>query len=135
LAERGLRVLAVERSWAALQEGRELALRRGLHVDWVRADLEDFPLPTQAFDIIVCFYYRDPLLYAPLRAALRPAGLIVYETLSREQLRFSSGPKNPAHLLEPAELLNAFGDWDVIFYQERRFERAVASLVARKPVR
>jgi 2-polyprenyl-3-methyl-5-hydroxy-6-metoxy-1,4-benzoquinol methylase len=128
-------VVAVDRSEEALRQGRELALHRGLRVDWVRADLENFTVPSPAFDVIVCFYYRDPALYAPLRTALRPAGLIVYETFTREQLCFSSGPRNPAHLLEPAELLNAFGDWDVIFYQEKYLERAVASLVARKPVR
>ncbi|MBI1984082.1 MAG: class I SAM-dependent methyltransferase [Acidobacteria bacterium] len=135
LAARGLRVVAIDRSQTALQEGRELALRRGLRVDWVRADLENYPLPSQAFDVIVCFYYRDPALYAPLRRALRPAGLLVYETYTREQLRFSSGPRNPTHLLEPTELLTAFADWNVIFYQERMFERGVASLVARKPMR
>jgi tellurite methyltransferase len=133
LAGRGLRVVAVDRSPAALEEGRELARLRGLRVNWVRADLESFPLPTEAFDVIVCFYYRDPGLYAGLRAALRPGGLIVYETYTREQLRFSSGPRNPAHLLEPGELLDAFGGWDVIFYHETRLKRGVACIVARKP--
>jgi len=127
-------VVAVDRSAAALGEGREQARLRGLRVDWVCADLENFPLPAEAFDAIVCFYYRDPGLYAPLRAALRPAGLIVYETYTRDQLRPSSGPRNPAHLLGPGELLDAFGGWDVIFYHEARLERGVASIVARKPL-
>jgi tellurite methyltransferase len=133
LAGRGLRVVAVDRSLAALEEGRELARLRGLRVDWVRADLENFPLPTEAFDFIVCFYYRDPALYTRLRAALRPGGLIVYETYTREQVCFSSGPRNPAHLLEPGELLDAFNGWDVIFYHETRVARGVARVVARKP--
>lgn len=135
LAERGLRVVAIDRSPTRLQEGRELARLRNLQVDWVCADLENFALPVHAFDLIVCFYYRDPALYAPLRAALRPAGLMVYETFTRWQLRFASGPRNSAHLLEPAELLHAFGDWDVIFYRQTQCERAAASLVARKPGR
>ncbi len=134
LAEQGLRVVAVDRSAAALDEGREQARLRGLRVDWVRADLENFPLPAEAFDLIVCFYYRDPVIYAPLRAALRPAGLIVYETYTRDELRFSSGPRNPAHLLATGELLDAFGGWDVTFYRETRLERGVACIVARKPV-
>jgi tellurite methyltransferase len=134
LAGLGLRVIAIDRSLAALDEGRELARLRGLRVDWVRADLESYPLPTMAFDVIACFYYRDPGLYAPLRAALRPAGLIVYETYTRDQLHFSSGPRNPAHLLAPGELLDAFGGWDVLFYHETRLTKGIAALVARKPL-
>lgn len=133
LAGLGLRVVAVDRSATALEEGREQARLQGLRVDWVRSDLENFPLPCGAFDVIVCFYYRDPGLYAPLHAALRPGGLIVYETYTCNQLRFGSGPRNPAHLLGPGELLEAFGDWGVIFYRETRLERGIASIVARKP--
>ncbi len=132
LATLGFRVVAIDRSAPALEEGRELARHRGLRVDWLRADLERFTLPARAFDLIVCFYYRDPALYAPLVAALRPGGVVVYETFTRAQLAFGSGPRNPAHLLEPGELLKVFGGLDVIYYRETSAGRAVASIVARK---
>ena len=134
LAGRGLRVVSVDRSLAALEEGRELARRQGVRLDWICADLESYPLPAEAFDIIVGLYYRDPTMYERLRTALRPGGLIFYETYTRDQLHFSFGPRNPAHLLEPGELLEAFGGWDLVFYRETCLERCVASIVTRKPL-
>lgn len=134
LAEQGLRVVGIDRSWEALQQGRELARRHPCSVSWVQADLETFPLPGNEFDVVTCFYYRDPRLYPPVGRALRPGGLLFYETFTAEQLRFNAGPRNPAHLLEPGELLTAFGDWEVIFYHERWLERGIAALVARKPL-
>jgi len=133
LAGRGLCVLGIDRSWEALQQGRELARRQGRNVAWVQGDLEAVTLPIDAFDVITCFYYRHPTLYPSLRAALRSGGLLFFETFTRDQLNFSSGPRNPAHLLEPRELLQAFGDWDVLFYRETWVERGMAVLVARKP--
>ncbi len=133
LAERGLRVVGVDSSERALEQGRGLARRRGLRIAWVRADLERFSLPPASLDLIVCFYYRDPALFLPMREWLRAGGLVFYETFTREQLRFDHGPRNPAHLLEPGELLSAFEDWDLIFYRETCTESGVATLVARKP--
>lgn len=133
LAERGLHVVAVDLSWEALRQGGELARRRKVSIDWIQADLENFLLPSAAFDLILCFSYRDPGLYPALRATLRPGGLLFYATFTQEQLRFPEGPRNVAHLLECGEMLNAFGDWELIFYRERWIRRGVASLIARKP--
>ncbi len=134
LAERGLEVVGIDRSREALEQARASAQERHVNVAWVQADLERFTLPVAAFDAILCFYYRDPQIVPALREAVRPGGLLFYETFTRDQLRFGEGPKNPAHLLEPGELLEAFGDWNVVFYRESWIERGVASLVARKPM-
>ena len=133
LAQRGLKVVAIDQSLPALHRGRELARERRVSVQWLQADLETYTLPAAAFDVIACFYYRDPALYPRMRAALRPGGLLFFETYTLDQLRASSGPRNPAHLLRPHELLNSFGDWSVLFYHVTWAEGGVASLVARKP--
>lgn len=136
LAKRGHRVVAIDRSFEGLRRGRELARRHGAEVMWVSADLETCQLPALAFDVILCFYYRDPNWYPRLRSALRPGGLFLCETYTREQRKLGGGPRNPAHLLERGELLAAFGDWGVLYYREGRVgKRALAQLVARKPAR
>jgi tellurite methyltransferase len=135
LAARGLSVVALDRSRAGLERGKELARERGVRIHWVQADLEKFVLPPSSFDVITCFYYRDPALYPGLREALGPGGVIFYETYTLDQLGFPAGPRNPAHLLEPGELLRAFGVLEVVFYHETWKGCGVASLVARKPVR
>ncbi len=133
LAQHGLSVTGVDASDEALRQARELARQKNVRVDFVQADLERFALPRATFDVVACFYYRDPNLYAPLGEALVPGGLLFYETYTLEQLRFDSGPRNPAHLLEPGELRAAFRRWQVIFYREQWRQKGLASLIARKP--
>jgi len=132
LAACGLSVVAVDRSRAGLERGKGLAREKDVRIHWVQADLVSFVLPPSSFDVIACFYYRDPALYPRWGAALRPGGLIFYETYTRDQSWFGCGPRNPAHLLEPGELLDAFRALDVVFYHEFWKGRGVASLVARR---
>lgn len=135
LARRGFDVVGVDLSAEALRQGRELASRDGLRVNWVEADVEAYSLASNELDVILCFYYRSPALYPRLRAALRPGGWLFCETYTLEQLRYDSGPRNPDHLLRPAELLSVFADWNVVYYRETAADRGVASLVARKPAK
>jgi SAM-dependent methyltransferase len=125
--------VGVDRSRAALMQGRELARKTGTSVDWVQADLEKFSPPPLTFDVVVCTYYRDRKLYPLIRDILKPNGLLVYQTFSREQLQFGTGPANPDHLLEPAELFKAFEDWKILYYRESWIGRGIATLIARKP--
>jgi len=134
MAQHGLRAVGVDVSLDSLRAAQAAQTTAGVpKAHWVCADLECFALPDHTFDVVACFYYRDPGFYSAIRAALRPGGLLLYETFTRHQLQFEAGPRNPAHLLEPGELLGSFGDWDVVLYEERSTQRAVASLVARKP--
>ena len=85
-------------------------------------------------------YYLERALAPALSAALRPGGLLFYETFSRDAVS-DGGPSNPAFRLAPNELLQLFGDLRVISYRElstlgdtREGERDVAMLVAQKSV-
>ena len=73
------------------------------------ADIEEGPWPYggQQFDVIVvCNYLHRPLL-PTLASALAPSGLLLYETFAVGNERFGK-PSNPAYLLRPRELLDAF---------------------------
>jgi tellurite methyltransferase len=133
LARQGLAAIGIDRSMAALISGREDAARANLKASFVQADLTRLALPTNAFSVVICFKYRDRNLYPSIRAALRPGGVLVYETYTLEHLKFGHKPLDPAHLLERNELPQAFGDWEIIFYREVWTGRGTASLVARKP--
>ncbi|MBI4165849.1 MAG: class I SAM-dependent methyltransferase [Acidobacteria bacterium] len=132
LARKGLEVTAIDLSAEALHQGRELARHSGSHVVWLQDDVEAFPLGSNEYDVVACFYYRSPALYPKIRRAIRPGGWLYYETYTLDQLDFASGPRNPEHLLHPGELLAAFRDLQVVFYRETSEGRGVASLVARK---
>ena len=95
----------------------------------------DDPLAGKTFDAIMVFNYLHRALIDRMKQAVRPGGLVFYETFTEQQRRFGR-PSNPDFLLKPDELKGWFEAWQIIRYEER--ERAnppsyVASLVARKP--
>jgi tellurite methyltransferase len=132
LLERGLRVVGVDISSVAVNRARQRL--NGLMA--VRADLTHFYLPENTFDLIVNFYYLERGLWDQYKRALKSGGVLVMETLTRGTLAVNPD-LDPAYLLSPGELLRAFGDMEILVYQEglERTEgqhpRAVASIVAR----
>ncbi|MDN5920605.1 MAG: methyltransferase domain-containing protein [Pseudonocardia sp.] len=129
LALRGFVVDAVDVSATGLAGGAELAERHGVgeRIRWVRADLDGgLPAgrdPDGGYDVVVCQRFREPALYPPLAAALRPGGLLAVTVLSEV------GDEGGRFRAAPGELLAAFGDLDVLDHVEGDGE---ASLLARR---
>jgi len=93
------------------------------------------PLPSDAYGAILVFRYLHRPLLECIRKALKNGGLLIYETFTVDQLKFGK-PRNPDFLLNSGELLQTFGDWEVIHYFEGIREnptRAVAQMICRKP--
>lgn len=118
LAEAGFDVTAVDISEVALARGRDEASRRGLDVRWVAADLDDDPLPDDAYDLITVMRYRNRSLWPRLAAALAPNGWILVEHHLRTDRPDVAGPSSPEFRLEPGELLEAFAGLRVVHYSE-----------------
>jgi len=121
--------IAVLRS--ASRQIPENAPSHGVHV--VECDLEHAVLPSAAFALILCVQYLQRTLFAQIERALRPGGMLLFETFTRAQLGRQGGPTNPAYLLEEGELRHAFPGLHVVFYRELRAEQGIASLLAQKP--
>jgi SAM-dependent methyltransferase len=102
-------------------------------IDLFHSDLEKIHLPDHSYDLIVCIRYLQRSLFPQICRALRPGGMLLYETFTRAQLDFEGGPKDPAHLLKPGELRVAFPELCVVFYRELRAGQGIASLAAQKP--
>lgn len=84
------------------------------------ADLESGPWPYegQRFAGIVVVNYLHRPLFPQLLAALAPEGLLIYETFAAGNERYGR-PSNPAHLLQPGELLDIVRDrLRVIAYED-----------------
>jgi tellurite methyltransferase len=132
LLERGLQVIGVDISWVALQQVK--ARLPGLMV--IQADLPSIHLPPGIFDVIINFYFLRRELWSEFQRWLKPGGVLIFETLTRDMLNIQPGI-DPLFLLEAGELWSAFQDWEIIFYREGRIlsrrghPSAVASLVAR----
>jgi SAM-dependent methyltransferase len=134
LLARGLRVIGVDVSEVAVRRAKT----RLPALDAVVADLTRTALPPDAFDVIVNFYYLDRTLWPMLRRTLKPGGLLVFETITRDMLALRPDME-PVYLLGPGELRAAFADWDVRVYREGwltghdEHRRATAQLAARRP--
>jgi tellurite methyltransferase len=149
LAEHGRPVTAVDWSEAGLDllEKRAQTLRLPVRriqriedaqlartgIDLVQADLESAQLGVNRYFLIVCVRYLQRSLFSQICRALRPGGMLLFETYTKAQLDFSDGPRNPEHLLDRGELRRAFPELQTIFYRELRAEQGIASLAARKP--
>lgn len=114
-AGRGHPVEAVDRDAAKLAP---LAGTPGIRTR--NADLETGPWPyegQQFAGIVVANYLHRPL-FPHLLAALGPEGVLIYETFAAGNERYGR-PANPAHLLEPGELLDrVIGRLRVIAYED-----------------
>ena len=85
-----------------------------------------------AYDVVVVVHYLHRPLFPAILAAIRPGGVLVYETFTRAQAA-RGRPTNPAFLLEPGELRRLVAGLEILDEREGDFEgRMVASVVARQ---
>ncbi len=96
---------------------------------------EQDPFAGRMFSAVMVFNYLHRPLMDAIKNAIVPGGLIIYETFTVQQSQFGR-PSNPGYLLKEKELEYLFRDWDILHSFEghkQNPERAVASIVARKP--
>jgi SAM-dependent methyltransferase len=128
LASLGHRVLAVDRDPEALARLAGVAgVRTAL------ADLEGAPWPfgAGAFDGVVVTNYLHRPLFAPIAASLAPGGVLIYETFMQGNERYGK-PSNPAFLLRPNELAEAFGDpLELVAFEQGRVDRPKPAAIQR----
>ena len=139
LAALGLDVVAWDLSPVAIQRLQQLAQEKNLqNLKAEVRDVERHPPSANQFDVIVVSYFLERSLTAALINALKPGGLIYYQTFIRDAVS-SEGPKNSNFRLADQELLRLFNKLKIRLYREEgrlgdptRGSRDVAMLVAEK---
>jgi tellurite methyltransferase len=102
-----------------------------LHTE--RADLNAITdLGTDLYDLIVVFYFLRRELFPALISALKPGGILIYRTYTIDRMNVAGGPGDPAYLLQPHELREAFYPLEILHYNETKTGKAAAELVGRK---
>ena len=71
------------------------------------------PLGTEQWDVIVVSNYLQRDLFESIVSALRPDGLVYFETFVKNKSDPSVGPASPEYLLDNNELLNSFAGLSV----------------------
>lgn len=130
LARRGYRVIGVDGSRVAVQRAYRETRQLGLadRVSFVEADLDQFWLPPQHFDLVVIIRFLNRDLFPPLQNALKTGGLLIYATLNWRWLDHYPDT-DPVYLLQPGELKQAFNALQLVSYSE---EGDLSRLIARK---
>jgi tellurite methyltransferase len=134
LAAAGFDVRAIDRDATAIDALDREARRLELPVTARVGDLEhdSVSLGREQYDVIVVVRYLHRPLFPALRRALRPSGVLIYETFTVDQAARGK-PSNPAFLLRPGELRELVAPLRVLRQREGDFEGGmVAGVVARK---
>ena len=149
LASLGLRVTALDQSSVGLDKAQRLAAAKGVRIDTVVADLEQYRIEPEHWDGIVSVWCHLPSALRPavhrqIVAGLRAGGVLLLESYTPQQLTFGTGGPRSADLMPTlSELRRDFGGLEFLHAEER--ERVVAEgrghhgpsavvqLLARKP--
>jgi len=137
LASHGLEVAGLEKDEESIGLCRAEAKSRGLHLEIRRTDLEDlasYQIEKVTYDVVICFYYLQRNLIPLMKEALKPGGIMIYETFLIDQHLTAGHPRRREFCFEHNELLKYFMDYRVLFYREGQDTNGTyrASLVAQK---
>ncbi len=105
----------------------------------IELDLETgiIDLGQERYDSVWVFNYLHRPLMPAIADCIKPKGILVYETFTREQASIGR-PRNPAFLLNKNELQQTFANWQPLHYFEG-YQTGLsqghfkAQLIARKP--
>ncbi|MDF0651682.1 MAG: dihydroneopterin aldolase [Nitrospira sp. LK265] len=147
LASLGYQVEAVDRDEQALTQLSAVARTRHLSGISSRVlDLEQSPpwgpnLGHETYDVILIFFYLNRPLLPYLIDALKPGGVLLYETFTIDNHVRHQHPKRREFCLAPCELLSLTPGLRVLHYDEGLHERTneldsvyTAQLAAQKPL-
>ncbi|MBI1171047.1 methyltransferase domain-containing protein [bacterium] len=150
LAEQGHKVSAMDGSEVGVAKARKLAEARGVAVDFHVADIEGWNWTARPYDAAVAIFIQfaaPPLrrqIFAGLKAAVKPGGLVLLHGYTPEQLAHNTGgPRMIENLYTRDLLAEEFADMQIVRLNAYEAEvsegaghkglSALIDLVARKP--
>lgn len=140
LAKRGLQVTAWDSSSVAIDKLRAYASEHALMIEPQRVDVMRAPFPEGAYDVICVHNFLIRSACTNIARALKPNGLLVYQTASLES-RPDARHKNPDYCLRRGELLRLFDGLQPVLYREHALIGDVAhgtrnqvTLIAQQPI-
>ena len=117
LAELGLAVTAWDISPVAIDKLTTYAAQQGLNINACQEKIVADSFNECCFDVIVVSRFLDRTLSDAIIGALKPDGLLFYQTFTREKVS-PKRPNNLDYLLAENELLAMFSPLRVVFYRE-----------------
>lgn len=117
LAEQGLDSHGWDNSSVGLQKLAAFAAQKNLSITTLQRDVEQQPPAPLSFDVIVVSQFLYRTIFPDLIHALKPNGLLFYQTFHQHKVS-ASGPSRTEYLLTRNELLQQLGELTVVYYRE-----------------
>lgn len=117
-------VTAVDASQVGLEKTKQLAREKGVRVQTLLADLNEFDMGSEQWDVIVSIWCHLPSelrrkVHANIVRALKPGGRLILEAYTPGQLKHGTGgPKAPDMLMQLVELQTEFAGLEFIVGRE-----------------
>jgi len=129
LAEQGCSVVSVDSSRVGVEKAQKLATEKGVEIEAVCADLNEWDWPESTFDFVVIIYVHFPpdvreLLHQKVIATLKPGGQLIMESFTPEQLNYSSGGPPVLEMLYTMEMMKS----DFQLLEIQKLEECVTEL-------
>jgi len=119
LAKKGFQVDALDISNVVLDHIRDYISNKTTSINCVKRDVETQGLSDhKKYDVIVVSYFLNRDLFPQIIHALKPNGLLYYQTWSQLSTDNTKGPSNPNFRLASGELLKLCSVLRIIYYSE-----------------
>ena len=131
LAERGWNVTGVDFSKTGLEKARQLEDARGVHAEWIAADLLDYQPETRAFELVIVFYLqvaeaeRTPILKTAASAVAPGGTFLLVAHDSANIAEGHGGPQEPAVLYTAEDVSRDLEGTGLRIERAERVERPV----------
>ncbi len=117
LAIHGLETTAWDISAVAMELLDSACDKAGLTIHTQKRDIVENPPHRESFDVIVVARFLDRSVCPYLIAALKPQGVLFYQTFTVQNTG-SGGPMNPDYLLRKNELIGLFSELTVLSFRD-----------------
>lgn len=137
LAERGYNVTAIDISPRAIKLAEHIAREKGLRINWIVADLDNYVIHGRYDLIVISFFSVNKNMVPAIIDALKGGGILLYENHMLSPSTPDDAHKHRFHL-KPGELGRLFKGLKVLHYEERQVDGErdrpsyLASLIAQK---
>lgn len=110
LAQQGCDVTSVDYSQAGVDKANKLAAERGVKINAVCADLNEWDWPENEYDLVISIFAHFPpqmrqQVHAYILKAMKPGGSLILEAYHPRQLEYKTGGPQVAEMMYTVENL------------------------------
>ena len=122
LAQHEFEVDAVDISEKGLRKAQQLARTKGVKINTLTVDLDQYQIEKERYDLIANFYFLRRRLIPRIKKGLKRGGRVIFETYILEHRTLGTGgAKQAKYFLKPNELIRCFKNFRILFYREGIF--------------